>query len=341
MSSYCMSMRNNFYKISLFVKFSDNRLSRLIAVHACIFAAVFIDCSVIVHDVDLRQVVALAYLEVVRVMSRRDLHRSCSELLIYIVIRHDRDLPSHKRQDHIFPYDILIALVIRMHSDGRISQHGLRTCGRDLEETVCSYDRIFNMPEVSLLILVFYLCIGKRGFTFRAPVDDPGSFIDVPFVVQADKHFLYSLGASLVHSETLSVPVTGDTQLLELVLDRTGILFFPLPYSLQEPFTAQFFLINTFVFQLVCHLYLCRDRRMVCSRDPQRIISFHSLVSDQDILKCIVKSVAHMKLSRNIRRRHHRRKRFSAAVHFRMEIFVLTPFLIQFFFDRFRIISLC
>ena len=47
-----------------------------------------------------------------------------------------------------------------------------------------------------------------------------------------------------------------------------------------------------------------------------------------------------MKLSCDIRRRHHRCKRFSAAVHFRMEIFILAPFVIQFFFDRFRIISL-
>ena len=80
---------------------------------------------------------------------------------------------------------------------------------------------------------------------------------------------------------------------------------------------------------------------MVCSRNPQCIISFHSFIADQNILQCIVKRVAHMKFSGNVRRRHHRCKRFSAPVNLSVKIFVFTPLLIQFFFDRFRIICLC
>ena len=67
---------------------------------------------------------------------------------------------------------------------------------------------------------------------------------------------------------------------------------------------------------------------MVCSRNPQRVVSLHPLITDQDILQRIVKRVAHMQLAGNIRRRHHRSKRLPAPVHLGMEILVLTPFLI-------------
>ena len=80
---------------------------------------------------------------------------------------------------------------------------------------------------------------------------------------------------------------------------------------------------------------------MVCSRDPQRIVSFHSLVTDQDILQCVVKCMSHMQLSCNIRRRHYCCEWFLTSVYFSMKILVLTPSLIEFLFDLFRIVSLC
>src|SRR5699024_8742953 len=70
------------------------------------------------------------------------------------------------------------------------------------------------------------------------------------------------------------------------------------------------------------------------------IVALHSLVTDDDVLQGIVKGVAHVQLSGNIRRRHHRSKRFSAAVHLRMEIFLLTPFLIQLWLNLFGIVGL-
>ena len=42
-------------------------------------------------------------------------------------------------------------------------------------------------------------------------------------------------------------------------------------------------------------------------------ISTEVKVTDQDILQCVVKRMTHMKFSGNVRRRHHRCKRFSAT----------------------------
>ena len=80
---------------------------------------------------------------------------------------------------------------------------------------------------------------------------------------------------------------------------------------------------------------------MVRSRDPKCIVPLHSLIADQNVLQCVVERMSHMQLSCNIRRWHHRCKRFLAAVYLRVKIFIFTPFLIQFFFNLFWIVSFC
>ena len=45
--------------------------------------------------------------------------------------------------------------------------------------------------------------------------------------------------------ETFSVPVTGYTKLFQLTFDGSCVLFFPLPGSLKESFSSEFFLINS------------------------------------------------------------------------------------------------
>ena len=195
------------------------------------------------------------------------------------------------------------------------------------------------MPEMSVLFLMLYFRIRKRSFTYRTPVNDPGSFIDIAFLIQADKYFLYCFGTSFIHGKTLSVPVAGYAQFLQLPFDRSCIFFFPLPGSLQEFFSSQLFFVNSLFLQLIRNLHLGRNCCMVRSRDPEGIISLHSLIADQDILQCIVQRVPHMKLSGYIRRGHYGCKRFSASVYFCMKIFVLTPFVIKFWFNLFWIVG--
>ena len=159
MGSDRVSMGNDLYKVSLLFQIFYDSLSRLIAVHSGIFSAFFIDRGIVIHNVDFFQIVALAHFKVIRVVSRRNLHSSGSELLIYIVVRYNRNLPAYQRQDNIFPDNILVSLIIRMHRNRRISQHSFRTGRSDLQEPVCSDNRILDVPEMSFLFLMFHLCI--------------------------------------------------------------------------------------------------------------------------------------------------------------------------------------
>ena len=93
MGSYIMRMRNNFHKISLFLKISNHCFSCLIAIHACIFSTIFlIDGRIVIHHIDFRKVVTFSNFKVIRVMRRCNLYSTGSEFFIYIIIRNDRNL---------------------------------------------------------------------------------------------------------------------------------------------------------------------------------------------------------------------------------------------------------
>ena len=122
MCSYCMHVRNNLYKVSLLIKICYDCLSGLVTIHSCVFSTLLVNCRIIVHDVDLRKVVTLSYLEVVRVMCRCDLNSTCSEFFVYIIIRNDRDLTVYKWKDCHLSYDIFVSLIIRVNSNCCISK---------------------------------------------------------------------------------------------------------------------------------------------------------------------------------------------------------------------------
>ena len=65
------------------------------------------------------------------------------------------------------------------------------------------------MPEMSRLLLVFYLGIGNGGITYGAPVDNAGAFVNPAFFVHFAENFGDGFVTALVHGETLTVPVTG------------------------------------------------------------------------------------------------------------------------------------
>ena len=84
-----------------------------------------------VEDVDQRQAVALADLEVVEVVRRRDLHRAGALLRIGVVVGDDRDAAADERQDGELADQMLVALVVGMHGHGGVAQHGLGPGGGD------------------------------------------------------------------------------------------------------------------------------------------------------------------------------------------------------------------
>ena len=230
--SYIMDMVYHLHQQTLLLQFLYHDLAGLVAIHACVLAAVLIDGCVVVQNIDLRQVMTLSYLEIVGVMCRGNLYYAGTKLLIYISVCDNRNLTTYQRQDHGLTYDIFIPLVIRVYCQGAVAKQGFRSGGSDLYKLVTALNRIIDMPEMACLLLVLYLCVRDRGLANRTPVDDTGSLIDIALLMQAQEYLLYGLGAALVHGEALSVPVAGGANLLQLIYDGAAILFPPLPGSL-------------------------------------------------------------------------------------------------------------
>ena len=62
------------------------------------------------------------------------------------------------------------------------------------------------------------------------------------------EYFCHGSVAAFVHSKTLSVPVTGRTELFQLPDNPAAILFFPFPGSFQKTIPAKILFLNALFF---------------------------------------------------------------------------------------------
>ena len=146
---------------------------------------VIVDPRVGVEDVHHRQPVALADLEIVEIVRRGDLDRAAALLRIGIVVGHDRQAPADQRQDGVFADQTPVALVLRMHGDGGIPQHGLGP-GRRHDDIPAFFalDRIAQVPEMAVDLALLDLEVRNRGVELGIPVDQPLVAVDQAVLVE-------------------------------------------------------------------------------------------------------------------------------------------------------------
>ena len=169
-----MSVRNCLHKKALCFKVFEHCLSCLVAVHAVIACTRTADGRVVIHYIYLGQIVSLTYLKVVRIVGRCDFYAACSELLIYIRVRNNRYLTVDKRKHKCLSYYILITLILGIYSNSGISEQSLRSGGGYLDKaSFLAHYGVVDMPEVTLLLLMYNLSVGDGGLAHRAPVDYP------------------------------------------------------------------------------------------------------------------------------------------------------------------------
>ena len=88
--------------------------------------------SVEVQDVDERQVVSLAGLEVLEAVARRDLHRAGAELRVdQLGVGDDGKLAPRDRMPDVLADQALVARIVRVDGDGGVAQHRLDASGGD------------------------------------------------------------------------------------------------------------------------------------------------------------------------------------------------------------------
>ena len=347
MGTYIMRQIFDLNEKSHLIEFLNDSLTCLITIHTLEFATILIDGCIIVQNVDDGKIMTLTNLEIVRVMCRCNLNNTGSFFHICVLIANDGDGTVHDGKHNLLADQILVARIFRINCNCSITQHGLRTGSRELEEllgadtAILIYQGILNMPEVAVLFLVFNLGIRDRCLTYRTPVDDAGALVDPALVIHLKEDILNCIRAAFVHGETLSLPVCRRSNLLQLLDDASAVLCSPFPALLEEAFTAEFRLIDALFLQCLCNLNFGCDGSMVCTRLPEYVITFHSLITGENVLHGVIQCMSHMKLSCDIRRRHHDGEGFLLRIYFCMEVSLFFPIRVDAIFNLGRIIGLC
>src|ERR1700722_18032303 len=200
-------MRLDFFEQPRNLEMIDDFLARILARHPAIRAAVLVDVRGAVEDRNLLEAVTLAQLEVDRIVRGRDFQRAGAEFAIDRGVGDDLYLATYQRQPNRLADVRLVALVVGIHGDRGVTEHrlGPRRCDRYSAGAVG--ERVTDVPEAALDVLVIDFEIGQRRFASRAPVDEPLGAIDELLVVKIDEDLRDRLRQARIKREALAAPV--------------------------------------------------------------------------------------------------------------------------------------
>ena len=132
---------------------------------------------------------ALAHVEIVEVMPRRNLHCAAAQFGIGMFVRHDGHAPACDGEDDLLADDGLVTLVRGVHRHRHIGQHGFGARGRDFDvvlpviERHTIGERVFEVPEAAGNRLLLDLEVADRSAQLGVPVHQPLVAVDQPLVV--------------------------------------------------------------------------------------------------------------------------------------------------------------
>ena len=147
-------------QVTLLLQVLDDGLAALVAVHAVVLAAVFVDGAVVSDDTDDLQIMAQTHLEVVGVVGGSHLHRASTKADLAVFIAHNGNLAVHNGQDAGLADQMLELLVLRVHSHTGIAHHGFRTGGGYHDVAAAVRQGVTDIPQVARLIGILHLGVG-------------------------------------------------------------------------------------------------------------------------------------------------------------------------------------
>ena len=199
-----MAVILNFNEETALVQIFNYLLSCLVSVHSCVCGIIIGYLCIIGHNVDDGEIMTLTHLKVVGVVGGSYLNNASSEVCFNIFIGNNGNFSADKGKNEHFANDVLVALIVGVYRNGCIAQKCFGTGGSKLNIAAAVLEGISQVPEMTCLILIVYLGIGKGGLAVRTPVDDPLTSVDKTLFVVFYENLLDCLGTALVHCEALS-----------------------------------------------------------------------------------------------------------------------------------------
>ena len=285
----------------------DDGLAALLTGHAGELAIALDDHRVLVEDVDLRQVVGLTHGVVVGVVSRGDLDKAGAKVGIDMPILKDGDLAVDDGELDGLTHKGGLLGVLRGDSNARVAEHGLGARGGD-DDVVLAVNRlgqrVAQVPQVALLVLVLGLVVRDGGGAVGAPVDDALAAVDQTVVVPVAKDLAHGLRVVLVHGEALVVEVDRAAHTLDLLDDDAAVLVGPIPAGVDKLVATDLQAADTLVLELLVDLCLRGDTGVIGAQHPARGLAAHAGHTDDGVLDGVVGGMAHVELAGHVGRRN-------------------------------------
>ena len=283
----------------------ENLRSRSAAIHAAVGGGHFIvEGGVRVHDVDQGQAMTLPDFVIVEVMRGRNLDAAAAEGGVDVGVADDGNFARGERQADAAADQMPIALIVGMHGNRGVAQHGLRPGGRDDQKTVARHQGIAQMPQAAVFFLCDHLEIRQRGLQHRVPIHHALAAINQAFLVQPHENFGHRFRQAGIHGEAVAPPIDRGAEPAHLIGDLTAGLLLPFPDARDECFAPEIDPALTGGIQLSLHHHLRGDAGVIRARLPQSIEALHSPVANQRIHDGVLKGVPHVQGTGHIGRRN-------------------------------------
>ena len=291
-------------------------------------------------DVDEGQVVTLSDLEVHRVVARSHLQRAGAELHVDGVVPHHRYLPVHDGQDGLpAPYAV-VARVVGVDGHCGVAQHGLRPGGgHGHPGGRVAGQRVADVIELAVDVLVIDFQVGQGGGAPGAPVDYALVPVDQPLAVEVDECRADGPAGTGVQGELVALPVGGDAQAAGLLVDYAAELLHVVPHELDETLPAQLVAVPPLFGQAPLDRPLGGDAGVVGAGQPQGGYAGHPAPADQGVFQRLLKGVAQVQLTGHVGRRHDDYVGLLALAYAGVEVALGLPVLVDALFNVSGVIS--
>jgi len=278
------------------------------------------------------------------------LEHAGAELKVDMLVGDDRDelfLPRQldgQRTNNVFADEVRVARVLGIHGHSRVAGNGFRSGSGDGEPGAGIFRHLdLEVIHEPFLRFHFHFLVGQGGLRHGAPVHHAFAAVDQALLVELHKDLLNTVRILRVHGEPFAGPITGTTQLLELVDDDAAMFLLPFPDPFEEFLAPEVVLRLAFLlFERLLDLHLCGNAGVVRARQPKDFPAVHARLATQDVLDGVVEYVPHMEHARDVGRRDDDgvgRALVADARRVGGEATILHPEVIPLFFDRLRFVG--